>query len=204
MICEEKEIHAWIDRDKFDKILYNLLSNAIKFTGKYGNVDLFVGLKDSSRERLVIEVSDDGIGIPLESQKKIFSRFYQAKNGRADNTGSGIGLSLVKSLVKLHKASIKVESVPSKGSLFALEIPINKSYYTNEEIFDYELKANENQLVVSPVVNETILSTHLKEKLLIIEGNAELRKWRRGIANLSKSETNALCGRYHDACNGWI
>lgn len=177
MICEEKEIHGWIDQDKYDKILYNLLSNAIKFTGKYGNVDLYVGIRGSDPKNLIIEVSDDGIGIPIESQKKIFSRFYQAKNGKADNTGSGIGLSLVKSLVKLHKAKIEVQSAPSKGSLFALEIPIERSYYEEDEVFDYELKKSDNFPVFSPKVNEASPATHLKEKILIVEDNAELRKF---------------------------
>ncbi|MGQ1909193.1 hybrid sensor histidine kinase/response regulator transcription factor [Marinifilum sp. RC60d5] len=177
LVSEEVSIKGWIDRDKYDKILYNLLSNAIKFTPKYGNVDLYIGIKEFKPKRLVIEVSDDGIGIPQESQKKIFSRFYQAENSREDNTGSGIGLSLVKSLVKLHKATIDVQSIPDKGSVFALEIPIEREYYKDSEVFDYESKPIE-PVNLNPInKKKTVQSTHLKEKILVVEDNAELRQF---------------------------
>lgn len=177
LICEYEKIEGWIDRDKFDKILYNLLSNAIKFTGKYGNVDLFVGLKETNPRMLVIEVSDDGIGIPLESQKKIFSRFYQVERSREENTGSGIGLSLVKSLVQLHKATIEVQSIPDKGSVFAMLVPIDREFYEDGEVFDYESKQNENQELIIPEGKKVVQSTELKEKILVIEDNNELRNF---------------------------
>ncbi|WP_320019601.1 two-component regulator propeller domain-containing protein [Labilibaculum manganireducens] len=177
LICEYEKIAGWIDRDKYDKILYNLLSNAIKFTGKYGNVDLFVGLKETNPRILVLEVSDDGIGIPLESQKKIFSRFYQVEHSREENTGSGIGLSLVQSLVQLHKATIEVQSFPDKGSVFVVAIPIDREFYEDQEVFDYESKPIGNQEVIMPEVKKVIQSTELKEKILVIEDNKELRNF---------------------------
>ena len=125
LICESEKIEGYVDRDKYDKMLYNLLSNALKFTHKYGHVDLFVGTQlVHGRTELVVEVSDDGIGIPMESQEKIFTRFYQAPNSKVNNTGSGIGLSLVQVLVELHKGSIAVQSQPDKGSIFTIKIPI--------------------------------------------------------------------------------
>ncbi len=178
-ICESDEIIGWIDSDKYDKILYNLLSNAIKFTHKYGNVDLFIGAisGDNGLRKLSIEVSDDGIGIPEESQKKIFTRFYQVEDPKGENTGSGIGLSLVNSLVKVHKSDIKLYSTPGKGSVFTIEIPIDKEFYDDEEIFDYELKPSES---ITPVITEAKKisnSTDLKEKVLVIEDNQELRDY---------------------------
>ena len=97
LLCESDEIKGWIDSDKYDKILSNLLSNALKFTPKYGNVDLFLGTREneSGLRKLIVEVSDDGIGIPEESHTKIFTRFYRAENTREEHTGTGIGLSLV-------------------------------------------------------------------------------------------------------------
>ncbi|MRT93206.1 hybrid sensor histidine kinase/response regulator transcription factor [Ancylomarina sp. 16SWW S1-10-2] len=180
LISEEDSISGWVDRDKLDKVLYNLLSNAIKFTGKYGNVDLFVGIKDLNplnSRKLVIEVSDDGIGIPLESQKKIFTRFYQAENSKEDNTGSGIGLSLVSSIIKLHKGEIEFESFPEKGTIFTVEIPMDRDYYEGNEIFDYELKPQSLPAVEEKSVKKVVQSTHLKNKVLVIEDNAELRKF---------------------------
>jgi signal transduction histidine kinase/ligand-binding sensor domain-containing protein/DNA-binding response OmpR family regulator len=171
-------ITGWIDNDKYDKILYNLLSNALKFTNKYGNVDLFINLKEGPEDLLVIEVTDDGIGIPLKSQEKIFKRFYQASNSKANNTGSGIGLSLVKSLVAIHKGTITVESTPGKGSTFRVEIPIQRSSYDTKEVFEYALKNdNLSMLIPEKAAKKIIQNTDLKEKILVIEDNIELRKY---------------------------
>ncbi|MBC7845296.1 MAG: response regulator [Flavobacterium sp.] len=175
---ENGEITGWIDNDKYDKILYNLLSNALKFTNKYGNIDLFIRLKDGVDGLLVIEVSDNGIGIPLKSQEKIFKRFYQVTNIKEHNTGSGIGLSLVKSLVALHKGIISVQSTPGKGSLFTVEIPIDRSFYNDKEVFEYVLK-NDNSSISLPEksVKKILQNTELKQKILVVEDNTELRKY---------------------------
>lgn len=174
---ESESLFGWIDKDKYDKILYNLLSNAIKFTNKYGHVDLYVGLKNKKDGFLVMEVSDDGIGIPLKSQEKIFTRFYQATNSKENNTGSGIGLSLVKSLVDLHKGSIKVQSTPKKGSVFTVKIPIKKKFYSKKEIFEFV--ANKESETIIPQIPKKIATsnTDIKEKILVIEDNLELRKY---------------------------
>ncbi len=177
-ISENEAITGWIDNDKYDKILYNLLSNALKFTNKYGNVDLSIRLKEGEEEILMIEVSDDGIGIPLKSQEKIFKRFYQASNSKLNNTGSGIGLSLVKSLVELHKGFIKVESAPGKGSTFRVEIPVDRSFYDAKEVFEYALKNDNQSLLVPEKTSKKIIqNTELKQKILVIEDNTELRKY---------------------------
>ncbi|MBZ4041074.1 hybrid sensor histidine kinase/response regulator [Flavobacterium hibisci] len=177
-IAEAESIEGWIDNDKYDKILYNLLSNALKFTNKYGNVDLFIRLKKNTDEILVIEVIDDGIGIPPKSQEKIFKRFYQASNSKAHNTGSGIGLSLVKSLVAIHKGSISVESALGKGSTFRVEIPIDRVSYETKEVFEYALKNdNLSMLIPEKAAKKTIQNTELKQKILVIEDNTELRKY---------------------------
>ncbi len=175
---ENDNIIGWVDNDKYDKILYNLLSNALKFTNKYGNVDLFIRLKDGEENILVIEVSDSGIGIPLKSQEKIFKRFYQVSSSKTHNTGSGIGLSLVKSLVTLHKGTIRVESTPGTGSVFTVEIPIDRSFYTDKEVFEYILK-NDNQSMAIPekTVKKILQNTDLKQKILVVEDNTELRKF---------------------------
>ncbi len=178
-ICENDEILGWIDADKYDKILYNLLSNAIKFTHKYGNVDLFIGVNSTENglRKLHIEVSDDGIGIPEQSQKKIFTRFYQVEDTKGENTGSGIGLSLVNSLVKIHKANVKLNSTPGKGSVFTIEIPIDKEFYEENEIFDYELKSTASVAPIATNVKKITTATELREKILIIDDNQELREY---------------------------
>lgn len=178
VICDNEDIQGYIDWDKYDKILYNLISNALKFTHKYGHVDLFIGTKSEGRQKyLVVEVSDDGIGIPKESQEKIFSRFYQASNSKDNTTGSGIGLSLVLALVKLHKGIIEVDSELEKGSTFTLKIPISRKAYLKEEIFEVVKPDNTE---ISPQLisaKKIILDTQLRERILIIEDNVELRNY---------------------------
>lgn len=185
---EDDIAECWIDLEKYNKILYNLLSNAMKFTQNNGNVNLFLGLDDVEKRKLIIEVSDDGIGIPVESQEKIFSRFYQAKNSKTSTTGTGIGLSLVKALVEMHKGSIKVKSTPDIGSIFTIELPVYKDAYTTEEINDFIPQPEEdvNNVAVKPFIYNSIESikdkkakgnTDVKHKILIIEDNPELRKY---------------------------
>lgn len=177
-VSEEENITGWIDTDKYDKILYNLLSNALKFTNRYGNVDLFIRLKDGAEGVLIVEVSDNGIGIPIKSQEKIFKRFYQVSNSQEHNTGSGIGLSLVKSLVQLHKGTIKVVSTPGKGSIFTVEIPMDRSFYSNKEAFDYVIKSDTiDSHLPEKSTKKIIQNTELKQKVLVVEDNTELRKY---------------------------
>lgn len=175
--CEDDSIIGWIDKDTHDKILYNLLSNAIKFTGNNGNVDLFVGLRDEAADYLVMEVSDDGIGIPKASQKNIFSRFYQARNSKDSTTGSGIGLSLVKALIKSHKGKITFRSNTAEGTIFTVKIPISRSFYEDHEINELLPNAIEGNLPSAKPKKTPKKSTELKQKIVLIEDNLELRDY---------------------------
>lgn len=116
---EEKVIAC--DADKIERIILNLLSNAVKFTPSGGNI--WVNVSDLD-EKIRISVKDNGIGIPKEKQAIIFERFRQVDNlFTRDCEGSGIGLSLVKSLVENHEGEIQVISEHGKGSEFIIEIP---------------------------------------------------------------------------------
>ncbi|GLR19197.1 hybrid sensor histidine kinase/response regulator transcription factor [Portibacter lacus] len=171
---DSETIHGWIDNDKYDKILYNLLSNALKFTDNNGNVDLFLHQRNGN---IIVEVSDNGIGIPQKSQEKIFARFYQDMSNKHYNTGSGIGLSLARSLVELHKGEIQVESKPNEGSVFTIELPILKDSYEKEEIFDIISANNDQESYKLNLPKKVIQNTDLKEKILVVEDNVELRKY---------------------------
>ncbi len=174
--CEYDAISGWMDKDKLDKILYNLLSNAIKFTNANGSVDLFVGLNDDTADHLVLEVSDNGIGIPDAAQKNIFSRFFQARNSKENNTGSGIGLSLVKSLVDVHNGKIELQSNPENGTVFTVQLPIKKRFFKASEISTLPIKRKASPKV-SPKKKMVPKTTHIKENILLIEDNAELRDY---------------------------
>ncbi|MGN1233641.1 MAG: ATP-binding protein [Candidatus Cryptobacteroides sp.] len=108
------------DASQMQKMINNLLSNALKFTPDGGMIH--VRLSQDEQKRMVLEVSDTGIGIPEEDLDHIFDRFY-----RSDNTdlrmGSGIGLSLVRQYAQMHSGSISVSSEVGKGSTFILIIP---------------------------------------------------------------------------------
>jgi PAS domain S-box-containing protein len=122
---EEKIIAC--DPDKIERMMLNLISNAVKFTPPGGN--LFVNITDKNNG-ILISVRDTGIGIPRDKQKIIFDRFVQVdKTLTRKNEGSGIGLSLVKSLVDMHKGTIAVKSEGKNGSEFVIELPI---YQINE------------------------------------------------------------------------
>jgi len=115
---------AMIESDAIllERILFNLLGNAIRYTPVGGRVLL------ASRKRgkkLRIEVRDNGIGIPLDQQQHIFREFVQLGNAeRSRSKGLGLGLSIVQRLCKLMQCSLYLRSVPSKGSVFAIEIPL--------------------------------------------------------------------------------
>lgn len=117
---EEKIIAC--DLDKIERIMMNLLSNAIKFTEKKGNI--LVCIKDDV-DNVIIIVKDDGVGIPKEKVETIFERFKQVENTLShSNKGSGIGLSLVKSLVEMHGGTISVKSQYLKGTEFIIKLPV--------------------------------------------------------------------------------
>lgn len=118
----EEEIYMPLDSEKLDRIILNLLSNAIKFTPKGGYVYVNIDSKDDT---VFISVRDTGIGISEKDQQNIFDRFAQASNSTDNKTsGSGIGLSLVKSLVELFDGKITLKSELNKGSEFLIELPI--------------------------------------------------------------------------------
>lgn len=116
----EEKIIAF-DVDMMERIMLNLLSNAIKFTEKGGEIQVNIYVEE---EKVIISVKDNGIGIPQDKLEMIFDRFAQVENPLMRGVeGSGIGLSLVKSLVELHEGSISVHSELGKGSEFIMELP---------------------------------------------------------------------------------
>jgi len=128
------------DPEKLERILLNLLSNALKFTSKEDRIE--VNIFDKGNE-IVIEVKDTGIGIPNEQQAIIFDRFIQVdKSLTRDNEGSGIGLSLVKSLVEMHQGKITLESKYGEGSNFIIKIPSNIIVEDNESNIQQSVQNN--------------------------------------------------------------
>lgn len=117
-----EEITLACDPDKIERVMLNLLSNAIKYTDYNG--DIYVSL-NKVNEDVVVSVKDSGVGIPNDKLELIFDRFGQANDILSRRCeGSGIGLSIVKSIVEMHGGKIEVFSEIGKGSEFVFNIPI--------------------------------------------------------------------------------
>jgi signal transduction histidine kinase len=116
---EEVEIAA--DQDLLSQVWLNLINNAIKFSPQGGKVHVDLCRSDG---RIEFIISDKGVGISEEDQAHIFERFYKADKSRTRvKEGSGLGLSIVKKIVDLHKGTIKVESKPDEGATFTVYLP---------------------------------------------------------------------------------
>lgn len=129
---EEEELYCEIDIECIERVMLNLLSNAIKYNKKNGTIDVII---KNDEEHIYVEVIDSGIGIPKEKIDKIFDRFERMKDNNAViKEGSGIGLSIVKQLVKALNGEIEIESQIGKGT--TVRLTFKKSGEVSEEIYD--------------------------------------------------------------------
>jgi len=196
---DDDEIIAYIDKDKIDKILTNVLSNAFKFTPEGGKVEVSIRpkppfnspfSKGGKEEGSVgISIRDTGIGIPQDQLDKIFDRFYQVDGSHTrEHEGTGIGLSLTKELVELHKGKIEVESDEGKGSIFTLTFPLGKDHLKPEEICEEEVgqdkdyDKDEDEFGLESKIERKTLASELYgveslPSLLIVEDNPDVRKY---------------------------
>ena len=132
--CQPESMMGWIDTDKLDKIIFNLLSNSAKYTsGENGLVELNVRTNDRY-DRIIIEVRDNGCGIPESRKKHLFELFYDGEYRRFHTMGTGLGLSLTRELVYLNNGTISYESEEGKGTVFYITLPINKESFDQSQI----------------------------------------------------------------------
>ncbi len=222
--CEENEIIAYVDKDKFEKILNNVLSNAFKFTPEGGTVEVTITcqaeLVSASPKQnkipkqacltarqvrddklVVISIRDTGIGIPKDQLDKIFNRFYQVDGSHTrDQEGTGIGLSLTKELIELHKGKIEVESEESKGSVFRLIFLLGKDHLRPEDICEESLSQTlskgevfSEEIIFTARLDSIVMSRQEETKtekhdtdiigekekptLLVVDDNPDVRKY---------------------------
>ncbi len=202
----EENINAWIDRDKFEKIVNNLLSNAFKFTPAGGSITVQAEkIKFKGNDFAEIKISDTGIGIPADKINKIFDRFFQVDDSsRKVYGGSGIGLSLVKELIELHKWNISVKSREYSGTEFIIRIPLSGSYLSdNEKTGGVEQNPEENNLMpkkyhgheINSAENEDIPVQNIPRKskeistILIVEDSEDVRIY---LSDILKHDYNIL------------
>lgn len=177
-VDETNGMTLFLDRDKYDTIIYNLLSNAFKFTPGGKSVGITAVIED---DEAIITVSDEGTGIPEDKLYHLFERFYSF-NQTSDIPGTGIGLNLVKELVDLHGGSIKVNSVVNKGSVFEVRFKLGTAHFEKK---DNVIIKNESSTGID-VLPDNETKTEIAESgfdiehqplLLVVEDNAELRKF---------------------------
>ncbi len=186
LISNHDIISGYVDRDILEKVMYNLLSNAFKFTPEKGSIIIKIFFEKQSR-KCTISVSDTGVGIPKNELSKVFDRFYQVQSdGHRKIKGTGIGLSLIRELLEIHKGRVWVESEINQGSTFFIEFPTDETFYSEEEkseiksgneenpdyypnIGGYDLPKN-----VPAGTNQENATNLNKKHILIVDDNADL------------------------------
>ena len=120
-ITAAHDISVFANKELLGRLIRNLVENAFKYSSANGQVRLNIS---STSTEVLLSVQDNGIGIPPEEQQKIWQRFYQADSSRGSDEGSGLGLSMVEQIAKLHSGYMTLESIPGKGSTFTFHLPI--------------------------------------------------------------------------------
>lgn len=191
-------LNVWFDRDKMDSILRNLISNAIKYTPENGKVHISAS---ESRDTWKIEISDTGIGIPADEQKRIFRSCFRASN--ALNTrvsGTGVGLILVRKLMYLHKGKIYMKSAVQEGTTIDIIFPkgnkhFRKAHFISQPQTDAITQMPEWES--RPIITKTekrIGESSFSHRILVVEDNDDLRAYL--VDMLDKSY------KVYECCNG--
>ncbi|WP_211745613.1 HAMP domain-containing sensor histidine kinase [Paenibacillus sp. Marseille-Q4541] len=122
MIVDLQQTNIEADPDLLSQVWVNLLHNAIKFTPVKGTIQVFLEAND---EEAIVRIEDTGIGISAEDQEHIFERFYKADKSRTHASGgSGLGLSIIEKIVKMHGGNVSVTSSLGKGTTFTVWLPL--------------------------------------------------------------------------------
>lgn len=172
----ESSLKAWVDIEKVQIIMNNLLSNAMNYSKEGDKINFGVYQKD---EYFVIEVKDEGRGIPKEELNKIFTPFYQAGNSLKTG-GTGIGLALCKSLVDHHFGKIEVKSELGSGSNFKVLLKEGKAHFEGlpnvrfitplqGEIQEIEKRSVKEEEELEVLENETVM--------LVVDDNRDIREY---------------------------
>lgn len=187
----EERLSAWFDKTIIEKVAFNLLSNAMKFTPNYGKIVFslskctFADLSADQQDELgklaadvkfaCLSVTDSGKGISEEDMKNIFAPFYQGEDNNKENVGTGIGLSLTRSIVHLHRGIISVSHSQPTGTIFKVYIPISRVVYDEEQMVEEE----DGQVVedVIPSAKEMHFDIEKKWTVLLAEDNDEVRAY---------------------------
>ena len=185
------DLKLWVDTSNFDKILINLLSNALKFTPAGGSVVVEIGREAPTPTCpdgvFVMTVTDTGEGIPDDEKSRIFDRFYQVRSTSANKGGTGIGLHLTASLVKLHHGTITVTDNPAgPGTRFQVTLPLGHSHLKSSEISNGpQVVLNVSRPDASLIAPDAYVAEELpvsdtsqcRSQVVVAEDDAEIRQY---------------------------
>ncbi|MBN2521392.1 MAG: response regulator [Bacteroidales bacterium] len=180
-----KKYNGWIDPKHVEKVVVNLLSNAIKHSPPEKKIIFDIQIYND--KTLEIKIIDQGEGISKDNLERIFDRFSFIKNDvYGKYSGSGIGLSLSRDLVNLHKGKISVESTQQKGTTFCVQLPVDEKDYSEEEkvvtenitsVPGIQLDVNADVELNEIEEEQKHTISAVKNQILIIEDNDDLRKY---------------------------
>lgn len=171
------EILDWFDQDVLDKILYNLVGNALKYTPENGFI-ILNGIRNG--ENYEISLTNSGSYINPDQRQKIFERFYQINN---KNPGTGIGLSLTKELVEIHKGTITLTSEEHGNTEFKVILPVNKTAFGENQIFSGQTQYDrkETESVFDKNVEAEVVLSGNAPVVLVIDDSRDIREYVRSI-----------------------
>lgn len=184
--AQVETLYAWFDADALEKMLYNLLSNAIKAKSTLIDIAISVDYDASHQPQIAtIRVRDNGVGIPENKIPRLFERFYQIENEEVDaSLGTGVGLSLVAELVRLHRGQIQVDSKPGEGTTFILYLPIQAQAFPSEWlasqwVYQMAQRAENQAPITDPLGSGQQIPNTIKNRklVLIAEDSTEMRTY---------------------------
>lgn len=175
-------LSVWIDVSKMNSILRNLLSNALKYTPSGGSISIKA---DANKNTWMLTISDTGIGMNKEEQKKLFKYLFRGHNAtNQTNTGCGIGMLLTYKLIENHEGKISFSSTENVGTTFQLSFPIrskNYQYIKTGKISEEQLPAVSVSSNANGGISHFELSStpenEQKPLILVVEDNAPLRSF---------------------------
>lgn len=177
---QQEELSVYFDRNQLEKVFFNLLSNAFKFTPEGGEITVDV---NETPTHCIVEVSDNGCGIPETDQKKLFRKFFQSSLKQAEMPGSGIGLAFSRSIIELHKGLISFTSKLAENGANGYTVFSVSLLKGNGHFDKINLKQGKEQekfrivddfdLLDDPSIEDEQEQT--ETQILVIEDNDEIR-----------------------------
>jgi len=184
IVSNVDELHAWIDEEKIDIVIYNLLSNAFKFSPSGTTIKIEISYTDNESS-FCIAVTDQGNGVPQDKLEDIFELYYESdKAGMNNQKGTGIGLALSKELILSHNGSIKAVNNALGGMSFFVELKLDKNHFDTNDV-DFVDEQDTQQLIETALAEngDGIMLDNKqqqavgKQQVLVVEDNADLRKF---------------------------